>query len=860
MSSTVTSIIAALAITLNCFSQEKKEKLTNPADTTKQLLLNEVVISVSRIPETILRSPVSADQLKHTDARNMASVSCFDAIENMKGVHVLTPSLGFKVINTRGFANTTNVRFTQLIDGIDNQAPHLGAPIANALGANDLDIDKIEIIAGTASALYGMNAMNGLVNIRTKSPFMYQGLSFQQVTGVNHVGAVDSYSPQLYSQTNMRYAKAITSHFAVKINGAFTNGHDWVADNRSDLASSLNSSTGLTGNENPAFDEVNSYGNESPNRKTLTLNGKNYVVARTGYREVDITDYTIQNYKGDAGLYYQFKPGHELSLTYKGALINDIYQRSNRFRLQNYSLNQFAVDYRSQALEFRSYLTEENTGTSYNIRSLAENMDRAFKTDKQWFADYTNGFNSAVTKGFSTSAAHTEARELADAGRYQPGTAAYNEKKNELTNINNWDYGAALRVKSYMLHSEALVKWDNYFPAFFEKLGVHLLSGVDHRTYIIVPDGNYFINPTDSTKNINYKKAGGFTQLNKELFNKRLLLSITLRADKSDYFNWKFNPRITAVYSPKEAINIRASYQSGYRFPSIFEGFSNVNSGGVKRVGGLKIMSAGIFENSYTKASIDAFQKQVNSDVNTLDLTQAQAIEKNKGILKTNPYTYLQPEYVRSFEFGFRGLALKKELFIDADFYYNTYDNFIAQVEASIPKTTTSDSIPTYLYSKTKQDRYRLWTNSQSKIYTYGASLGLKYRYNRNFSFLANATYSKLYKTDNTDGLEDGYNTPQWMLNGTILAENIWKQFGASITYRYQTAYTYVSFLVNGIVPEYATMDAQLNYTIPKFNIVAKIGAANIFNKPYCSMLGGPSVGGLYYLSSTYTLQKQTQQ
>ena len=98
------------------------------------------------------------------------------------------------------------------------------------------------------------------------------------------------------------------------------------------------------------------------------------------------------------------------------------------------------------------------------------------------------------------------------------------------------------------------------------------------------------------------------------------------------------------------------------------------------------------------------------------------------------------------------------------------------------------------------------------------------------------------------------------MLNGTILAENIWKQFGASITYRYQTAYTYVSFLVNGIVPEYATMDAQLNYTIPKFNIVAKIGAANIFNKPYCSMLGGPSVGGLYYLSSTYTLQKQTQQ
>ncbi|HRD39801.1 MAG TPA: TonB-dependent receptor, partial [Bacteroidia bacterium] len=100
----------------------------------KHLILNEVVISSSRIPESILRSPVSIEQLKYTDAKNMGAPTCFDAIENTKGVQMITPSLGFKVINTRGFSNTTNVRFTQLIDGIDNQAPHIGAPIANVLG------------------------------------------------------------------------------------------------------------------------------------------------------------------------------------------------------------------------------------------------------------------------------------------------------------------------------------------------------------------------------------------------------------------------------------------------------------------------------------------------------------------------------------------------------------------------------------------------------------------------------------------------------------------------------------------------------------------------------------------------------
>jgi outer membrane receptor protein involved in Fe transport len=86
-------------------------------------------------------------------------------------VQVITPSMGFNVVNVRGFANTTNVRFSQLVDGMDNQAPHIGAPIGNALGPNDLDIERVEIIPGVASALYGMNTINGLANFLTRDPF-----------------------------------------------------------------------------------------------------------------------------------------------------------------------------------------------------------------------------------------------------------------------------------------------------------------------------------------------------------------------------------------------------------------------------------------------------------------------------------------------------------------------------------------------------------------------------------------------------------------------------------------------------------------------------------------------------------------
>ena len=97
---------------------------------------------------------------------------------------------------------------------------------------------------------------------------------------------------------------------------------------------------------------------------------------------------------------------------------------------------------------------------------------------------------------------------------------------------------------------------------------------------------------------------------------------------------------------------------------------------------------------------------------------------------------------------------------MDADFYYNRYRDFMAQVEAYIPKTQNVDSIPIALLTRSLQDRYRLWTNSQTTVYNYGASLGLRYKITDQFSFNTNTSYSKLDRKDRNDGLEDGFNTP----------------------------------------------------------------------------------------------------
>lgn len=811
-----------------------------------------VVVSASRRREKILQAPVSIEKMDLNFIRQSPQPSFFDAIENIKGVQMITPSLGFKVINARGFTNTTNVRFVQMVDGMDIQAPHIGAPISNTLGPNDLDIYNVELIPGSSSAIYGMNAINGTADFITRSPFLFQGLDIQQRTGVNHLNDGNT-TAALFSETAIRWAKSYNDRFAFKVNAAFTAGKDWYADNRMDLNLSANMSTGLTGSDNPGKDLVNIYGDESPNRKTLTLNGKQYVVSRTGYAEKDMATYNLQNFKADVALIYRFKNHAEISYTLRAAQTNTIYQRTNRFRLDGYKTQQHAISLKSRSIQVRTYVNLENTGDSYNIRSMAENIDRYYKTDNQWFGDFTKSFNANTANGASVANAMKIARASADSGRPVTHTPQTDHLIDTLRDVNNWDYGAALRVRTAMVHAE--IQHDlteTLLKELESKYQVELMYGFDFREYIVVPDGNYFINPEKGGENLHYWKVGGFAQATKYLFKRKVKLNAVLRAEKNKYFDAKFSPRMAVVYSPSQTQSIRAAFQVGYRFPSLFEAFSNINSGGVKRVGGLPVMSHGIFENSYLRKSIDDFQAAVNRDVNNNGLTLNDAIVKNENLLKRNPYTYIQPEHVKCIEAGYRGVFLDGKISADVDFYYNIYENLMAQVEANIPHTTNQDSIPFYLYDKTKQDRYRLWTNSKTVSYNYGGTFGITWNMPRNFRLYGNATLAKLDRVEQHDGLEDGFNTPEWIYNiGFGNASLLKNSFGFNINYRWQSSFQWQSSLATGTVPACGTVDAQLQYTFLKAGTTLKLGATNLLNKYYYSFIGGPAIGGLYYLTAT---------
>ncbi|WP_336516449.1 TonB-dependent receptor [Pollutibacter soli] len=829
------------SMTFSAHSQEK------PGIKDSVVELSQIVVSASRSGEKLLQAPVSIEKLSPRDIRQTAQPSFFDAIENLKGIHMITPSLGFKVINARGFSNTTNVRFVQMVDGMDIQAPHIGAPMANSLGPSDLDIQSVEVLPGAASALYGMNAINGTANFLLNDPFNTEGLSIYQKTGVNHINSSE-HSAALNSETSLRWAKVLGSNWAFKINTSYTAGVDWYADNRMDLAPNLNASTGLTGELNPGKDLVNIYGDEASNRRTLTLGGKQYIVSRSGYAEKDMASYDLGNFKGDVSLAFRPSEKMYINYTFRFAHTNTIYQRTNRFRLDRYATGQHSISLKTGSIQFRAYVNTENTGDSYNIRSMAENVDRGFKSDNNWFSDFTNSYNNAISQGSDVSDAMNIARSYADNDRPAPHTPEMDSLIDKLRDINNWDQGAALRVKAQMYHAEIQHTITNDI---FKKLqSVHKLSimyGLDYREYAVVPDGNYFINPSKPGSNLHYRKAGGFIQATQQLFKQKLKLNAVLRIDKNQYYEAKLNPRFAVVYSPSQQHNFRIAFQQGDRFPSLFEAFSNINSGGVKRVGGLPVMSNGIFENSYLRSSIDAFQAANTKDINSGGLTLDEAVQKNQGLLKKNEYTYLEPEKIQSIEFGYRGVVFDNKIVIDLDLYYNVYKNLMAQVEANIPNSTAPDSLLYILNNRQRQARYRLWTNSKTVSYNYGSTLGLTWNFFKNYTLAGNVTLAKLDRKTNNDGLEDAFNTPMWIYNVAVGNPDLWSGVGFQINFRWQSECLWQSSLATGEVKAYSSMDGQVQYHPKKDNWSVKIGGVNLLNRYYYSYIGGPSLGGIYY-------------
>ncbi len=824
----------------------------------KTLLGQEVVVSASRVEESILSSPVSIEKMGIIDIQQNSTANFYDGLYQLKGVDMNVNSLTFRFPNTRGFTGDANYRLNQLVDGIENVSPGLSFAAGNMFGLSELDVESVELLVGASSALYGPGGMNGTLLMTSKNPFEYQGLSFVAQTGIMHVNADYDQNPTPMFDVSFRYAKAINNKFAFKITGNYLQATDWHAADFRDRTD-LDDPT-LTRETNPGYDGVNVYGDDivvpvnlkdvvpsvvdgiaerqgiqqgTPQYDALYSQVDNafpdQVISRTGWEEKHIGDYNTTNLKASAALHYRFNENLEAIAQANYNRGTSLYTTTNRFSIQDFDIGFGKLELKSPDFFIRTWVVMEDAGDSYDLGGAALQLNEAWKSSEDWYGDYIQNFAQSVLLGGSQEDAHLFARMVADnrdqygnvfnddeAAFPLPGTPEFNTLYQDIISKPVTDGGAMVTDQSKLWHTEGMYNLSNKLKV------VDMVVGASYRKYWIDSKGTVFAD--EPGKPITFYIFGAYAQVAKSFWNERFKAALSARFDKHQNFDGEFTPRFSMTYSldPDNEHNIRASYQTAFRFPSTADQWTDFDIGYYRAIGGLPEMHRkyGFYDSPVYPLS------------GTNPITDEPVVDDGPYIIPT-----FKPEKVTAMELGYKGLNFHKMLFVDAYIYRNEYDGFIAsQLLAQYPFTP-------------EEKRYQTTVSTDERVSSYGWAVGADLNLMKGYYLRGNIAYNKLNEDYRDTGRQNRYNTPDYRLNFGFGNRNILKNLGFHFNYRWQNEFIWESNFGVAKMPAFGTLDANLAVKIPKIKSIVKIGGSNVLNNYYTTSFGSAQIGGLYYVS-----------
>lgn len=864
------------------------------------ILADEVVISASRVEESVTRAPVTVERLGVRQFQASPAASPFDALQNVKGVDLLTQSLGFKSVNLRGFGANNNNRFVQLTDGMDNRSPGLGFGFGNVAGISDLDIESIELVPGAASALYGPDALQGLMLTTSKNPFLHQGLSAQVKVGANNFGKA-TFGPKLYSDLALRYAKQL-GRFAFKVNFQRLAGTDFIADDYADRshrdrvgffnvdAPNQTISIGYVPNNDPAtnfqYDGVNVYGDDfnnggafdftAANTDNPALVGKR--VTRTGYTELQLlaNDGRVFSNRANVSLHYRLTEKIEANIGWYYGNGNLIRTAGFREYFPDYRRHQFRAEVRGDEFFVRAYNTLQ-TAEGYNLGNLAQRLLRIAKPMNVWAADFARAYNEQ-SPGPGGRTPLEAARAAADLGKFDPGPGSSNLEfyrfRDLLINTPNnvpvqppgsssqidprlvGINGVRLLDNSRMLHAEGMYNFKRFLPSRFE-----VITGASFRRFNMETRGTIFPRRRDGSE-FAFNEYGWYAQGSVNLnLTDRISLKPTaaVRYDKNQFFKGGFTPRASAVLS-LGAHNLRGSWQSAFRNPSPNQILSD--GSGTGEVGGSRVAqeAANLFANpAYTPASVTAYRASGNA----ADLVP----------FVPNPEAFTT-EKIRTWEIGYKTL-LANRLFVDAFLYRSRYTDFIAAQNYFQPRTGNIED----LKNASTINTYQINFNNTNEIFVNGWGLGLEYVLPKGYTLGGNYAHQvgRITRRDNFGAIQTdafgreivnrkmsdldvafrGRNffiSPEDRFNVSVANPKLTKNLGFNVTYRWTGEMWVEQGTTAGDVwlPSWNSLDAQVSLRVPSIKTIVKFGGSNLLNQYYAQGYGLARIGALYYLSLTF--------
>ncbi len=827
----------------------------------------KTVSSPSRKTEDISRSALSVDKMTYRDIRNAPAFNFYPAIGNLRGAYLNSSGMVVQSISPAGTTSSVNRRSLQLADGVDTQVPGEYYNLGNFYGVPELDVESIEWVPINSSPVYGPNSMNGVLTLNSKSPFDHPGLSALGKVGFASVGTLGGDELTPVYEVGLRYALAYKNVIGVKVNFSKIEGEDWQGYDAQNVRSgSLPLSTRAT---DPGYDGASSYGDEIFSLLPFGSAGGDQVVTRTGFDERDLSPSEMNNRKFGIALHFRPLPTLEAILQYQTAAGNSIFQADNRGVLNNIHSDILKLELRGTHFFLRAYESYLEISTSYDLSLLGQALNLFVKSNTEWFRDYSTVF---LEPPFDQST-HLAGRRFADGiglnqfgnntPRLEPGTAEFEDVKERLID-ERIPFISSVRApvenQNRLTHFEGLYDFSEWTSLVDVQVGYMVRSQEINQESELI--NNVF-------EDQSFNQVGGFVQVGKSLLQDQLTLSTALRYDINNIYEGRFSPRLSGVYSINREHHIRASFQQGFRDPSLQEMFVVRPNGNGDLRGGFNDLNVTTIQPGFSgqlppligfaifESHVEAFSKAVETEVaegtprttaeqNNLQILNAGILSQQSGL------STIRQEENQTIEVGYR-TWLQDRLQADFSFFYNTLENAIGQTSLIRPFGTQPPGLDLAAAARLVKDprthqRITYYQNSDRQINSRGLMLGLKYLLPRNYWLGLNGTWINFDETE-FDVVDVSFNAPEYNANVFFGNPSVTPDIGFQIIFRWQDSFKWSTPYGDGVIGSYGVFDAQVSYRIPRLKSRIKVGGTNLLNTKYTNNLSGGEIGGLYYIS-----------
>ena len=324
--------------------------------TSAALQLNPVVVTASRRAESRTDAPNTVYVVGETEIQERAVVTPVDHLRSAPGVDIIQQGTQSRNVVIRGFNNIFSGSLHFLVDNRIAGVPSLRANLLHFVPQTNEDLERIEVVLGPGSALYGPNTSNGVVHMITRSPLTSQGTTVTLGGGGKNV-----------FDATFRTAHKLSDNFGFKVSARQITGDEWEFTDPAETAARASADS------NPAAFKAE--------RMARGLSSANADLAfgRVGIRDYEGSDFKRQsmNVRADWGLGGDDRIVFDYGMTNTdGIELTGLGMgQTNGWKYQYYQARMNAGRFFTQF-----YLNTSDAGDSYLLRDGAPLTDQSRMT------------------------------------------------------------------------------------------------------------------------------------------------------------------------------------------------------------------------------------------------------------------------------------------------------------------------------------------------------------------------------------------------------------------------------------------------------------------------------------------------